>query len=518
VAAYRQQGSFVKHSTDPVGLPFGLLFSLDPVEAPDTYPDHPQFALHTTTLTVLYDSFQKREYSAKYHIMACISNFVPITVTAGACGTNVPATNLIFLEAPLATPQSIISVQATASGQATGIQPQSTATNDFVATIQTAFFASNIGPQAACPTKYSVGPITLCQNVHPMQTSQTHSSPKTISNGDIAGVGIGCAIAGALIALVPFLLFSRHRNRRSPRTDKEDYSYGADAGAGVVGSKKSAMTSLSFEKGSAAEIVESNLPQPLGDSVLQDDFGKIGDKIDGHVQSFYNTDAAVDPRAVAQTIAQALGEESPYSMSQIVDWLENPYARAGVLRFAVAFIILLRVRLECDSGISFLPPPLPACIQSISQTKTEDKGTSQEIPSQLQQGLNNTPVRMAFLSKWKTISASLFHSTHGQTSMPESDARITNIRKATALADSVLRPYAKAGEDHQSRLQNLEEIMRRAARFAYVLFAQPSFYTFEWQAMGKGLVVFPALVQVTDENGTMLRQPRVFVEASSVKV
>jgi hypothetical protein len=122
---------------------------------------------------------------------------------------------------------------------------------------------------------------------------------------------------------------------------------------------------------------------------------------------------------------------------------------------------------------------------------------------------------MAFLSKWKTISAALFQSTHGQTTMTGSDARNTNIRKATAVADTILRPYTKAGQDHQSRMQNLEEIMRRAARFAFVLFSQPSFFRFESQ--GKGLVVFPALVQVTDENGSALRQPRVFVEANSVK-
>jgi hypothetical protein len=331
--------------------------------------------------------------------MACVSSTVAIVVSAGVCGPNVPPNDTPIPDAPLASPyQGIITLTATASDQATGIQAQATAASGFVATIQTAFFVTRLGSLATkCPTTYPVGPVTLCESVQPYSSSSntitsgasttssqksasstgnkdTNHGSKAISNGSIAGIGIGCAIIGALIALAAFLLLSRRRNRRSPRADKEDYSYGADAGPGVVGPKKSAVTSLSFEKGSAAEIVENNLDQPLGDSVLQDDYGKIGDKIDGHVQSFYNTDAAVDHRAVAQTIAQALGEGSPYTMPQIAEWLENPYARAAVLRFAVASIILSRVRLECDSGLSFLPPPLASCLQSMSQTKMEDKG------------------------------------------------------------------------------------------------------------------------------------------------
>ena len=66
--------------------------------------------------------------------------------------------------------------------------------------------------------------------------------------------------------------------------------------------------------------------------------------------------------------------------------------------------------------------------------------------------------------------------------------------------------------DDQERMRKLEEIMRRAARFGFLLFSQPSTWSFDWEApqnAGRGaLVIFPALLQVGDDEGKQRSMPR----------
>lgn len=98
--------------------------------------------------------------------------------------------------------------------------------------------------------------------------------------------------------------------------------------------------------------------------------------------------------------------------------------------------------------------------------------------------------------------------------MPADDPRLANIGSALNLADSFLRPCAKdAGDDE--RLVNLAEIMKRAARFGFLLFSQPSSFDFDWTDNG-GLVVFPGLLQISDDNGKPLVSPRTFSQKEVV--
>lgn len=101
--------------------------------------------------------------------------------------------------------------------------------------------------------------------------------------------------------------------------------------------------------------------------------------------------------------------------------------------------------------------------------------------------------------------------------MPADDLRLVNIGNALELADTFLRPCAK-DEDHEKRLFNLEEIMKRAARFGFLLFSQPSSFHFDWSDNDSGLVVFPGLLQVSDDNGKPVASPRVFGKKEVVPI
>ena len=125
---------------------------------------------------------------------------------------------------------------------------------------------------------------------------------------------------------------------------------------------------------------------------------------------------------------------------------------------------------------------------------------------------------MVFLSKWRSITSTLLQSTYGQPTTTEADPRNESVRKAMQVADIILRPYVDERADNAARLYNLEEIMRRAVRFAYTLFSHPSFWRFDWQDTREGIVVFPALLQLTNEDGAPLGSPRLFSENVVIRV
>lgn len=123
---------------------------------------------------------------------------------------------------------------------------------------------------------------------------------------------------------------------------------------------------------------------------------------------------------------------------------------------------------------------------------------------------------MAFLSKHHTLTAFLL--APGYSANPSSlsqaigatDPRAPAISSALNFADSLLRAFSSAQSDDEDRARrrNLEEIMKRAARFGYVLVSQPTLWKFDGKAgaiESATLTLWPGMVQVTDEEGRVLR-------------
>jgi hypothetical protein len=326
-----------------------------------------------------------------------------------------------------------------------------------------------------------------------------------------AGVGIGSAIGGALIACLVFLLLTK---RRRSKGNHNNESYGMSAeGSFVANSKKSTRVTISLPEHSSAAIVETNLPQPVEDNTITGDLSKLKNKIDGHIQSFYNTTLTNDEAAV-QALQQLL-KDSPIQISNLAAQLSNPRSRPALLRLALAWTMISRIELECHGRASFLPTPVTGSVHTLPQTKMDERSPFTQYPNEHNM-LMATTARVAFLSKWRQITAALCGNTFTQEIMTEYDTRLENIRNAVKEADQFLAPYANIGDE--ARLRNLEEIMKRAARFGFLLFSQPSSFRFDWMAASGGLVVFPALLQVTDDEGKILPSARVFSQKEVMSV
>ena len=122
-----------------------------------------------------------------------------------------------------------------------------------------------------------------------------------------------------------------------------------------------------------------------------------------------------------------------------------------------------------------------------------------------------------FLTRWRALTAELMQSTYVRNAFSASDPRSRNIETASDVLEGVLRPYADSRMDNNQRRRNLDEILKRAAGFAFTLFSQPNSWDYDWHddqgVMSGSLCIFPALVQTTDETGAPVNPPRAFSEA-----
>lgn len=121
------------------------------------------------------------------------------------------------------------------------------------------------------------------------------------------------------------------------------------------------------------------------------------------------------------------------------------------------------------------------------------------------------------ITRWRVITAELLKSAYVRNPFTSSDSRNSSVRATVTVLERVLRPYVDPRMDNEERERNLEELIKRSAQFAFTLFSQPGSWDFDWKeekgAKSGELCVFPALVQVTDETGELIRPPRPFGEA-----
>lgn len=96
---------------------------------------------------------------------------------------------------------------------------------------------------------------------------------------------------------------------------------------------------------------------------------------------------------------------------------------------------------------------------------------------------NHNAVNFALLSRWKQISATLLYNTYVADAFSHFDARTANIERALKDLDPLLATYANshdAGYGKGARLEDLREVLRTGAKFAFLLFSQPCYWKFEW--------------------------------------
>jgi len=117
--------------------------------------------------------------------------------------------------------------------------------------------------------------------------------------------------------------------------------------------------------------------------------------------------------------------------------------------------------------------------------------------------------RTILLAKWRQIIRILMEPTYGRTYVNGNDPRQINIQELAAVLHETLHPLLGEDRDEQ-QLRDLKQIISQGAIFGYILFTQPSEWSFGWtRSTHSQFVVFPALLKTTDENARVLPAPEV---------
>lgn len=335
-------------------------------------------------------------------------------------------------------------------------------------------------------------------------TASAHQKGKGLAGGAVAGVAIGMLIAGALIAgLVFFFLLHRQKKRqaisataytrqqvpcseRSVRPEK-----GATAVAAPVGS------------------IDDLLPQPAEDDAITGDLSKIRDNIKNHVRTYYHS-GQIPATEVNDAGIREIATLTGVSAAVFVNALSNPSTRDNALRSIVASVILTRCTGERSP--SLLPGELAGLITSI-QVNNENNCKS-VLDAELSSTNAPSAAQSVLFSKWKTITGALLQQRSEKQS--QDPGRAQSFQHAITSLDSVLAPFVKGSVDGGQRRKNLDMILTRAANLAFLLFAQPGSFRFDFASRHGGLTVFPALVQIFSDQGQPLSPVKVLTEKEVV--
>jgi hypothetical protein len=207
----------------------------------------------------------------------------------------------------------------------------------------------------------------------PGPTNTGTSCKKATSSAEIAGIAVACIIGGALLASLAFFFLSKFRARKSKGYSNEDYGSPMEGYSQDL--KKGTTVTMSIPEKSAAAIVETHLPQPKEDNAIIGDFSKLKNKLDGHVQTFYQTGPAND-QAAAQALAQVLGDRSPIPTARLLGLLSNPNSRPVVLRSALAWIIVSRIGVDSNPTDTFLPAQVTGAVHNLPPSRMDEKSMS----------------------------------------------------------------------------------------------------------------------------------------------
>jgi len=261
----------------------------------------------------------------------------------------------------------------------------------------------------------------------------------------------------------------------------------------------------------------------ITDAEIAEEFDALHNAITAHIKKFY---LSRDVRKMCKETSRAVIEQATVGLSapwyQIQELLDDEHLRADALALCISWTILsrsllLKLGMANSPGSIFLPPEIVECFQSFSIMV---KGKGDLITENEDMHRN-----FALLSRWKQLTATLTHSLYVRDAFSHFDPRTFNVERALGDLDPLLRRYTSLATDptrDYARLVDLREVLRRGARFAFMLFAQPCFWKFDWtadvtspasdnagvrrssalsQTLELDMAIWPSLVRVMDGEG-----------------
>lgn len=236
-------------------------------------------------------------------------------------------------------------------------------------TIGTTTFTTSVPITQSVPSGRTASTYTLptssWQSTASLQFANGDKSSSNLSSKDAAGIGIGAAAAGAIIALLAAFLIYRCCGRRKRQRLRHESEIGLTHSQSDFHPAYAPvpMAAMPTEKSVGAAAVSETPMTPISDEQLTfGSWSSIQDRIRNHVHSFYHSNET-DSSVVSMESFERLGyTRIQPSGPELLDRLLQPNYRADVLMYLISWCIVHRIDFHGSRWNTLLPPE---CVESM---------------------------------------------------------------------------------------------------------------------------------------------------------
>ncbi|KAG9501324.1 hypothetical protein J7337_007009 [Fusarium musae] len=290
-------------------------------------------------------------------------------------------------------------------------------------------------------------------------TDQGDSSERSsggLKGGPVAGVAIGCLVAGLALGLIAAFLLLRRRRRVKPANEgfvlaDQKYTEPKDGPQVIVSSSRH-----------DAELSQFLL-EATPDKDLQAELRSLSELIYQHVENYYRRpQVQADPAEVAQSLIN-IGyspEASGLQADTVAAICLSPKTSQAGLRHVLSHAIFRSLDFNSGSSLSMLP----LAVATLAQGSHSAENT-------------NNPAIVLARSRWRTLSALLLHPNPDErTPLPVSvtEASPMALSFANKLNRFLEMFAAKDSASQQDQMNHLQAVILECTKLGYVVLSQPS--------------------------------------------
>ncbi|KAF5535975.1 hypothetical protein FMEXI_10564 [Fusarium mexicanum] len=326
-----------------------------------------------------------------------------------------------------------------------------------------------------------------------------------LKGGPVAGVAIGCLIAGLALGLIAAFLLLRRRRRGKPENQgfvlaDQKYTEPKDGTQVIVSSSRH-----------DAELSQFLL-EATPDKDIQAELRSLSELIYQHVENYYRRpQVQVDPAEVAQSLIN-IGyspEASGLQADTVAAICLSPKTSQVGLRHALSHVIFRSLDFNSGSSLSMLP----LAVATLAQRSHSAENA-------------NNPATILARSRWRTLSALLLHPNPGErTPLPVSvtEASPMALSLANELNQFLEMFVTQDPASQQDQMNHLQAVILECTKLGYVVLSQPSDWGFVFSnstpiTKSRRIVVCPGLERLSQNDGTRYRSPKEVVAPETVSL
>ncbi|RKK24952.1 hypothetical protein BFJ65_g2871 [Fusarium oxysporum f. sp. cepae] len=301
---------------------------------------------------------------------------------------------------------------------------------------------------------------TLASQEETSSSESSERSPDGLKGGPVAGVAIGCLIAGLALGSIAAFLLLRRRRRVKPANEgfvlaDQKYTEPKDGTQVIVSSSRH-----------DAELSQFLL-EATPDKDLQAELRSLSELIYQHVENYYRRpQVQADAAEVAQSLTN-IGyspEASGLQADTVAAICLSPKTSQIGLRHVLSHVIFRSLDFSSGSSLSMLPLAVATMAQR----------------SRSAENANNPAITLA-RSRWRALSALLLHpNPEERTPLPVS------VTEASPMALSLANEFNQFLEmfvtqdpaSQQDQMNHLQAVILECTKLGYVVLSQPSDWGF----------------------------------------